>query len=130
MTAAITAVAVVIVLIAVAIGLYAWRARRAPRAPAAGSADWTNAAGAEFAGLSEPARCDLIFALAALDDRRSLRVLESALDDPSEAVALAAAHALTSRGEAPVVDRYFASNTGDRAARIAGTLALLAPEPP
>jgi HEAT repeat protein len=90
--------------------------------------DWTHGAGAEFAALSEPARCDMIFAVAALDDDRSSELLERALDDPSEAVALAAAHALAGRGSSPVVERYLASHPGERADRIAGTLALLRSE--
>ncbi|MBV8491830.1 MAG: hypothetical protein JO199_14985 [Candidatus Eremiobacteraeota bacterium] len=89
---------------------------------------WTNAAGDEFSGLSEPARCDLIFAVAALGDDRSMRLLEHALDDPAEAVSIAAAHALHRRGCNDVVDRYLAAHPGERSERIASTLALLAPE--
>jgi hypothetical protein len=89
---------------------------------------WTNGAGGEFSGLSESARCDMIFAVADLGDDRSFALLEHALDDPSEAVALAAAHALATRGSTGVVERYLAAHPGERAQRIAGTLALLTSE--
>lgn len=82
--------------------------------------------GDEFAGLSESARCDLVFAVAALDGERSHPILEHALGDPSEAVALAAAHALTSQRQTDVVKRYLAGHPGERARRIAQTLDLLA----
>lgn len=86
---------------------------------------WPASAGTEFASLSESARCDMIFAVAGLDGERSQRLLEHALGDPSEAVALAAAHALASRGATAVVGKYLADHPGARADRIAGTLALL-----
>ena len=85
--------ALVIVLVAgAALGLYALMAprRKAPERVRAPDRDalqtptgWTDAAGAEFGALAEPARCDMIFAVAALDDDRSLQLLEYALDDPS-----------------------------------------------
>ncbi|HEY1654638.1 MAG TPA: HEAT repeat domain-containing protein [Candidatus Tumulicola sp.] len=122
-------IVVVIVIGAVAVGaavaLFLVRGTRRPVAAAPDPAGWTDAAGDEFAGLTEPARCELIFAIAALDDRRSLPVLERALADPSETVALAAAHALAARGDAAIVESYFAAHPGERATRIAGTLALL-----
>ena len=90
--------------------------------------EWNAATGAEFASLSESARCDMIFAVAALDDARSARLLEHALGDDSEAVALAAAHALTTRGRADSVRDYLASHPGERADRMAKTLALLQTE--
>lgn len=123
--------AVVVVLAAVvAIGAVAailWRrtVRRPVAVPEAGTGDWTDAAGHEFGGLSEPARCEMIFAIAALNDPRSLPVLERALADPSETVALAAARALAGHGGGAMVERYFAANPGERAARIAGTLAIM-----
>jgi hypothetical protein len=80
----------------------------------------------EFAGLSESARCDLVFAVAALDGERSHPILEHALGDPSEAVALAAAHALTSQRQTDIVQTYLASHPGERAQRIAQALDLLA----
>ncbi len=85
--------------------------------------DWTAAAGAEFAHLSEADRCDLVFAVAALEDARSQRLLEDALDDPSEAVALAAARAMTQRGRNAELERYLA-RPGERSRRIAATLEL------
>lgn len=86
---------------------------------------WTAAAGSEFATLSEAQRCDLVFAFGALDDERSRLLLERALGDPCEAVALAAAHALGRRGCVENVRQYFAAHPGERASRIAATLALL-----
>lgn len=98
---------------------------RAPSEPSSASTDWTREAGAEFAGLSESARCDLIFAVADLDDERSHRLLAHALDDPSEAVALAAAHALARRGADSVVSEYAHAHPGERSERLARTLELL-----
>jgi len=126
---------VVVLLIGGALAVYAWLAprrtaeHRSPtpeRAPLNASSAWTSAAGDEFSGLSESARCDLIFAVAALDDDRSQRLLEHALDDPSEAVSIAAAHALHSRGRNDRVETYLAQHPGERADRIAATLSLLA----
>ncbi len=94
-------------------------------APMHATTDWTHEAGQEFAGLSECARCDLIFAVAALDDDRSMRLLEFALQDPSEAVALAAAHVLAGSGRAANVERFLAQHPGERAERIVSTLSLL-----
>ncbi|HUY41706.1 MAG TPA: hypothetical protein VMV82_09095 [Candidatus Dormibacteraeota bacterium] len=94
-------------------------------APLLATSEWTNEAGHEFAGLSESARCDLIFAVAALDDERSSHLLEVALQDPNEAVALAAAHALAGSGRAAAVERFLAQHPGDRAERIVSTLSLL-----
>ena len=124
---------VLVLLAGIALGIYAWRApRREPAVPVKLAApplqmttDWTNEAGDEFAGLSEPARCDLVFAVATLDDERSRRLLEHALSDPAEAVALAAAHALASSGRADVVEAFLTTNPGPRADRLTETLALL-----
>jgi hypothetical protein len=85
--------------------------------------DWTTNAGAEFAHLSEADRCDLVFAVAALEGPRSQRLLEEALDDPSEAVALAAARAMTSRGRSAELERYLALPS-ERSRRIAAMLQL------
>jgi hypothetical protein len=93
--------------------------------PWTASTDWTTEAGAEFAGMPESARCDLIFAVSDLHDERSQRLLEHALDDPSDAVALAAAHALASRGSADTVQAYAQQHPGERAQRILDTLLLL-----
>ena len=97
----------------------------APRPPLAVETGWTHAAGDEFAGLSESARCDMIFAVAALDDDASHQLLEHALADPAEPVAIAAAHALATHGHTDAVERFLAANPGGRADRIAATLALL-----
>lgn len=139
-------VAILVVLIA---GLIAWRvylaqsrharvlpANAAPaiaslppanagRAPSP-TADWTRAAGEEFTDLSEAERCDLVFAFAALDDPASEALLERALEDPSEAVELAAARAFVNRGRDAVVERVLATHSHERAHRIKSTLELLA----
>lgn len=117
------------------LGVYAMRAPRAvpaqPSAPAPPleswqpTTAWTREAGEEFAGLSEAARCDLIFAVADLHDERSRQLLVHALDDPSDAVALAAAHALVRRGESYAVDEYAGHHPGERSERLARTLELL-----
>ena len=119
----------VVALLGAALAVNAWLSRRSNADRARGDAEWTHAAGDEVSGLSEPARCDLIFAVSALDDERSQRLLVQALDDPCEAVSLAAAHALHSRGEDTAVERYLAAHPGDRSTRIAQTLALLTAEP-
>lgn len=127
----------------VALGLYAWLAPRAvpvkrdlaapkpPPVPAPErrafdkTTDWTQEAGAEFAGLSESARCDLVFAVADLQDERSQQLLLHALGDPSEAVVLAAAHVLARRGQSGIVHQYAEEHPGERAERIVQTLALM-----
>ncbi|HTZ55974.1 MAG TPA: hypothetical protein VMB20_13005 [Candidatus Acidoferrum sp.] len=128
------AVAALLILVAgVLIGLYAWRAPRRMAqarvaregAPLQATTAWTNEAGEEFAGLSEAARCDLVFAVAALEDERSQHLLAYALNDPAEAVSLAAAHALAGHGRRALVDAYLTSHPGARADRIAQALALL-----
>jgi HEAT repeat protein len=132
-----TSVIIVLVIMfvaGVAIGVYVRLAPRAPqtKAPAPKplepwhtSTDWTAQAGAEFSGLAESARCDLVFAVADLNDERSQQLLLHALDDPSDAVALAAAHALAQRGSENAVNEYVESHPGERAQRISQTLALL-----
>ncbi len=123
-----------IFLAGVLIGLYAWMAPRRvaiePEPPPSAqpfkpNLSWTTEAGDEFAGLTESARCDLIFAVADLRDERSEQLLVHALDDPSDAVALAAAHALARRGETAAVNDYAERHPGERADRIVATLALL-----
>ena len=92
------------------------RARRPARVSAAAApASWTQGAGDEFETLSDAQRCDLVFAVAALDDDASLELLERALEDPSESVALAAARALRRRGENGALERYFSAHPGERA---------------
>jgi hypothetical protein len=108
---------------AIAAMLFA-RRRPSARAPVVEEHDWTAGAGAEFAHLSEADRCDLVFAVAALEDPQSQRLLAEALDDPSEAVALAAARAMASRGRQEELERYFA-RPGERSRRIAATLELM-----
>lgn len=133
MTAVFVVLAAVFV-IGAAVGIYALRAPRArasqpahvaPLEPWHASTDWTAQAGAEFSGLSESARCDLIFAVCDLNDTRSQDMLMHALDDPSDAVALAAAHALARRGSTDAVSGYAQRHPGERAQRIVQTLALL-----
>ncbi len=124
----------VVFVVGAAIGIYAWRAPRAsvraaqgPAAPAPlqSSTDWTKEAGAEFAELSESARCDLIFAVADLHDERSQQLLVHALEDPADAVAIAAAHALAQRGSRSTVAAFAQRHPGARAEHIMHTLALL-----
>lgn len=124
-----------IFVLGLALGLYAWRAPKKtiaepdivppPGEPWKASSDWTAQAGEEFAGLSESARCDLIFAVTDLHDARSERLLLHALDDPADAVALAAAHALRSRGQSAAVDAYAQQHPGERGQRLLETLRLL-----
>jgi HEAT repeat protein len=136
---AIVVILVVVFVAGVAIGLYAWLAPRPAPVKTAPSpftpmpaydeqtvtTDWTTQAGEEFAGLSESARCDLVFAVADLRDERSQQLLLHALDDPSEAVVLAAAHALARRGQSDAIQRYAQDHPGERAERIVRTLALM-----
>jgi len=81
-----------------------------------------------FDALDEGARCDAAFAAAAHEDPASTRLLESALDDPVEAVALAAAHSLVASDRAEVLDRYVRSHPGTRSQRVADVTALLVPD--
>jgi len=132
----IVAIVLLVIFVAgVAIWLYArYAARRVDpeRAPArtglVANTTWASGAGDDFAGLSESARCDLVFAVAALDDERSNSLLHHALDDPAEPVATAAAHALASSGRLTAVETYLESHPGARADRIAQVLALLDPK--
>jgi hypothetical protein len=123
-----------IVAVAVCVGAYAWLApSREPdedsvSAPAEvwePDPAWTAEAGEEFATLSEAARCDLVFAVADLQDERAEGLLLHALDDPSDTVALAAAHVLEKRGAAERVRAHVKRHPGPRAKRIEETLALL-----
>jgi HEAT repeat protein len=132
------AILILIFVAGIALGLYAWLAPRPaavektpaatpapPRETWTATTDWTTQAGDEFAGLSESARCDLIFAVEDLQDERSQQLLLHALDDPSEAVVLAAAHALARRGQGEAVQAYAQQHPGERAERIVQTLALM-----
>jgi hypothetical protein len=116
---ALAATLVLAVLIAAVAALAYARVRRRPKSDA-------DELIAEFANLSDAERCDFIFAIATLDDPSSLRLLERALDDPCEAVALAAAHAMTTAGSTMPLERFFAANPGRRTDRIAASLELLA----
>ena len=124
-----TIVLLVVLAIGLALGAFALFApRRAPISvpvPVAADTGWAQSAGDEFAGLSDEARCEMIFAVAALDDDASRTLLERALDDRSEAVALAAAHALASDGRIEAVRAYAAAHPGDRSKRILETTSLL-----
>ncbi len=116
---------VLLVLLGVALALALRRPlTRRPNAPPPDN--WAGAAGQEFAALSEAERCDLIFAVAALDDAPSEQLLARALDDPSEAVALAAACSLARLGHSATLERYLARCSRERAQRISQTLELLA----
>ncbi|MHB8140672.1 MAG: hypothetical protein ACYDHD_05375 [Vulcanimicrobiaceae bacterium] len=116
------------------VGAYAWLAPRRPepaRRPA-GRGDaldeppaWDDEAANEFGALSESARCDLVFAVAMLDDARSQSLLEHALADPSEVVALAAARGLRSLGQDEALLAYAQAHPGVRAQRLLATLALM-----
>lgn len=123
-----------IVAIAVVVGVYAWLSPTKeeideppppPNEPWKPDTAWTAQAGEEFATLSEAARCDLVFAVADLQDERAVGLLVHALDDPSEPVALAAAHVLEKRGAADRVRAHVKRYPGSRADRIEETLALL-----
>ena len=127
-------VLLVIVAIAICVGLYAWlspertaveEAPLPPNEPWKPDTAWTAQAGEEFATLSEAARCDLVFAVADLNDERADGLLVHALDDPSEPVALAAAHVLEKRGASDRVRAHVKRHPGARAERIEETLSLL-----
>jgi hypothetical protein len=124
-TAGIALIAIVAAALIAAVVLLALRRRPPPESIEAKSdaSDWAASAGAEFANLCDADRCDLVFAVAALEDAQSQRLLAEALDDPSEAVALAAARAMASRGRSAELERYLA-RPGERSRRIAATLEL------
>ncbi|MHB8592178.1 MAG: hypothetical protein ACYDBO_09305 [Vulcanimicrobiaceae bacterium] len=79
----------------------------------------------EFDALAESARCDLIFSMGAIDDEASRSLLLHALDDPSEAVALAAARAFARAGSIGEVHRYASERPGHRTHALLQTLAML-----
>ena len=87
---------------------------------------WAHEAASEFAALSEAARCDMIFAVAAIDDERSHRLLVHALDDASNTVALAAAHALARAGRLDDVHSSAQAHDGPRSEELMQLLSLLA----
>ena len=116
---------VLLVLLGIALA-FALRRHRANPPSSAPPDNWARAAGQEFAALSEAERCDLIFAVAALDDAPSEQLLARALDDPSEVVALAAACSLARLGRSATLERYLAHCSRERAQRISQTLEVLA----
>ena len=128
-----TLIVLAVILVGIGIGIVALTApRRAEHArvlregvPLQTTTSWTADAGDEFAGLSESARCDMIFAVAALEDERSQQLLIHALMDPAEAVSLAAAHALASTGRRAAVEAFLTEHPGARADRISQALSLL-----
>lgn len=87
--------------------------------------DWTSSATSEFDALGEAARCDFVFAVGALDDERSRAILFHALDDSSDAVALAAAHVLARAGHIEDVRTYVASHTRERSAQLMQLLSVM-----
>lgn len=132
----VSTVLLIVLIAGIALGIYALAAPRAiVRDPAPAPApdltpltvttDWTTQAGEEFANLSESDRCDLVFAVAALDDERSHRLLIHALGDPSDAVALASAHVLQHGGRGQEVERFAQAHPGARADALTRDLALL-----
>ncbi len=131
--AVLTIVLAAVFIVGAAIGAYALFApRREPahREPTlveelARDEAWPSEVVEEFERLNEAARCEMIFAAASIDDERSRRLLEFALDDPAEAVALAAAHALATRGRGDLVAQYAQREPSERARRLVETLAFL-----
>jgi len=79
------------------------------------AATWVTPVGEDFGTLSEAERCDLIFAIAALEDDTSEALLARALGDASEGVALAAAHALARRGGVETLERHLTHCASERA---------------
>jgi hypothetical protein len=123
---------IIVFAVGAALAAYAvFAPRRRLRGPAAApqaSADWASEADDEFADLSDAARCELVFAVAALGDERSRFLLERALDDPAEAVALAAAHALATSGRGDAVRAYARAHPGERAQLLVDTIGWMAEE--
>ncbi len=109
-----------------AAGAYAAFAPRPPRAEGSEPEPVPSAGRfGEFAALAESARCDLIFSMGAIDDEASRSLLLHALDDPSEAVALAAARAFARAGSIGEVRRYASERPGHRTHALLQTLAML-----
>ncbi|HEY8322708.1 MAG TPA: hypothetical protein VIG46_13040 [Candidatus Baltobacteraceae bacterium] len=114
-------VAVLLGLLAVgiAIGVYAIVA---PRRPVAVETARSAPAGASPPTPTEAERVDEVFALSALDGDESTRRLTAALDDPSETVALAAAHALAASERGAILTAYARANPGARSQRLVDTI--------
>ncbi len=127
-------IGVVLVVAAVVVAAYALlaartRDRAVPVSARAASdendtAQWIADADRGYDDLSEAAKCDLVFAMGSVNDARANVLLVRALDDPSEAVALAAAHALHSNGNAAALEAYSASHP-ERGQRLLETVNLL-----
>ena len=106
--------------IGIAIGAYAMFA---PRKPVAVETVAPQAAAAEAPPVqTEAQRVDAVFAMGALDGEESTRRLTAALDDPSETVALAAAHALATSGRSEIARAYIAAHPGERTTRLRETI--------
>ena len=109
---------VVALIVVIGIALVLTRPRKRISVVAPPQAAWTQTAGEEFAALSAAERCDLVFAVAALDDESSQHVLLRALADPSEAVALAAARSLSRKGHTASLERHLAECSQERARKL------------
>lgn len=101
--------------LAIALAIVLGRRRAPVYALPPPAANWLAPIGEDSGALSEVQRCDLIFAVAALEDATSETLLSRALDDPSEGVALAAAHALVRRGGLETLERHLARCSSERA---------------
>ena len=75
--------------------------------------------------LSESQRVDAVFAAGTLESETARAYLIAALDDPSEAVALAAASTFAGSGALPAVESWLRSHPGERSARLADAIATL-----
>lgn len=100
------------VLLAAAIAAALWWFLRRRGRPAQ-TFDAPAAPADDFERMSAAERIDFVFALGALDDASALPMLERALGDSNEAVALAAARTLTGM-DAARVESYFAGNPAAR----------------
>jgi len=108
-----------ILVIGIAIGAYALLAPRKVAAIVPPSAAPSAAA------MSEAQRVDAVFATGALESDESTAYLVAALDDPSEAVALAAAHALAGSGRSAALQAYLRNDPGARSDRLRDTVDAL-----
>jgi hypothetical protein len=132
-SAAILTTAVLLALIAgIALFAYLFFSRRRSRIelahsgpPVTRAVEWTRQAGDDLGELNEPARCDLVFAIAELDDDRSRALLIDALADPSSTVSLAAAHALARKGHGSDVQLYASKANGERSKELLELLSLI-----
>lgn len=79
----------------------------------------------EFDGLGDAARCDFIFAIDVPEDERTRAVLFHALNDRSEAVALAAAHVLARSGNIDEVRRRVAAQDPARREKLMQLLSVI-----